>query len=243
MIGGIQPGILQRALGQEHRESGLAARLLLTCPPRVAKTWTDADIDPLIESDVARLVNWLYELKPARGSDGETRPTLVALTAEAKAAYVEYYNAHNVEQVCMSGDLAAAWSKLEEYAARFALVLHFTRLAANDPKLESEERVDAESMRAGICLAEWFKNEARRVYTMLDETEGERDRRRLVEWLQLRAGSATAREVQQGCRWLKASGSAETALNELVKAGSGAWQELPAKSNGGRASRAFVLST
>ncbi|HWB10091.1 MAG TPA: DUF3987 domain-containing protein [Pirellulales bacterium] len=33
VCGGIQPVILHRAWGVEHRESGLAARLLLTCPP------------------------------------------------------------------------------------------------------------------------------------------------------------------------------------------------------------------
>jgi hypothetical protein len=58
--GGIQPAILQRALGPEHRESGLAARLLLTCPPRKAKRWTEADIDPSAEAELIRLFDRLY---------------------------------------------------------------------------------------------------------------------------------------------------------------------------------------
>jgi hypothetical protein len=76
---------------------------------------------------------------------------------------------------------------------------------------------------------------------MLDETDAECDQRRLVEWIQRRGGAATAREVQQGCRWLKGPGAAETALEELVKAGRGSWQPAPSLATGGRPSRVFAL--
>jgi hypothetical protein len=86
--GGIQPAILRRALGLEHRESGLAARLLLACPPRKAKRWTEADIDPSAEAELARLFDRLYELQPTTDDDGEPRPVLVRLSGEAKAAWI-----------------------------------------------------------------------------------------------------------------------------------------------------------
>jgi hypothetical protein len=242
VVGGIPPMILARALSAEHRESGLAARLLLTCPPRKAKRWTDADVDPKAEAELARLVDRLYELQATVNDDGESRPVLVRLTDDAKDAWKAYFNAHANEQVELSGDMAAAWSKLEEYAARLALVLHFIRWAANDPTLTDADRVDIASMNAGISLATWFKHEARRVYAMLDETEADRDQRGLVEWIDRKGGSVTAREVQQGCRWLKQSGAAETALEELVKAGRGAWEPSPAGQRG-QPTRRFKLST
>ena len=86
VCGGIQPAILHRALGIEHRESGLAARLLLTCPPRKAKRWTEADIDPAAEAEIAGLIDRLYELQPTIGDEGEPRPVVVGLTPDAKAA-------------------------------------------------------------------------------------------------------------------------------------------------------------
>jgi hypothetical protein len=92
--------------------------------------------------------------------------------------------------------MAAAWSKLEEYAARLALVVHFIRWAAGD--VADESRLDLASMNAGIVLAKWFKHEARRVYAMLDESDAERDQRRLVEWIGRKGGTVTAREVQHG---------------------------------------------
>ncbi|MDY3561967.1 DUF3987 domain-containing protein [Gemmata sp. JC673] len=242
VAGGIQPGILQRALGAEHRESGLAARLLLACPPRKAKTWTEADIDPRAEAEMAALFDQLYELQPTE-TEGEPQPVLVRLSPAAKSAWTAYYDAHAAEQADLTGDLSAAWSKLEEYAARLALVVHFVRWAAHDPKLANAEIVDAESMAAGITLAGWFKHEARRVYALLSESEADRDRRRLVEWVERRGGRTTAREAQQGCRWLSKAGTAEAALEELVKLGRGSWLPPQTTEKGGRPKRVFTLPT
>jgi hypothetical protein len=242
VIGGIQPSILQRALGTEHRESGLAARMLLCWPSRKAKRWSEADVDASVEAELARVVEQLYQLRSAEDDEGVTRPILVRLTPEAKAAWKAYYNAHANEQVDLSGDLSAVWSKLEEYTARLALVIHFIRWAANDSTLESSDRLDLASMEAAIRLTQWFKREARRVYAMLDETEAERDRRRLLEWIERKGGSVTAREVQMGCRWLREPGAAEGALEEAVKAGMGTWSETKTTAKGGRPARIFVLS-
>jgi hypothetical protein len=243
VTGGIQPGILHRALGAEHRESGLAARLLLTCPPRKAKRWTEADIDPNAETELARLVDRLFDLQPTLSEDGETRPVLVRLAPDAKAAWTAYYNAHAVEQADLTGDLSAAWSKLEEYAARLALVLHFIRCAASGESLTEPAILDAASMTSAICLTMWFKHEARRIYAMLDETDADRDKRRLIEWIDRKGGTVTPREVQQRCRWLKEPGAAEAALEALVRASHGTWQEVSTTAKGGRPTRAFVLST
>jgi hypothetical protein len=109
--------------------------------------------------------------------------------------------------------------------------------------LTNVDRLDADSMNAGIVRAKWFKHEARRVYAMLDESEAGRDQRRLVEWIDRNGSPVAAREVQQGCRWLKAPGAAEAALADLVKAGRGCWQDTQASEKGGRPSRVFTLST
>jgi hypothetical protein len=241
ITGGIQPGILRRVLGREHRESGLLARLLLTWPPRRPKRWTEADIDESVEAELARLVDRLYELQPTTGADGDPRPVLVRLDRDAKIVWRAYYDAHAIEQATLDGDLAAAWSKLEEYAARLALVIHYIRWAACE--VADETRMDVDSMNAGIELAGWFGREARRVYAMLGGSDGGRDHRRLVDWIASRGGTVTARDVQMGCRWLRDGGAAESALEELVRAGRGIWRDIPTTAKGGRPARAFTLST
>ncbi len=151
-----------------------------------------------------------------------------------------YFNAHNAEQLELDGDLGAAWSKLEEVAARLALVIHYVREVADEPGLPRPVAVDAESMRRGIALTEWFKHEARRVYAMLDESEDDTERQKLADWIARKGGSVTAREVQQGHRRFKSVNAAEAALNELVKTGRGRWEPTPAGQRG-HPTRRFVL--
>ena len=242
IAGGIQPGILHRALGLEHRESGLAARLLLACPPRKPKRWTEADIDPEAEAKIGRLFDRLYELEPTVDDDGTPRPVVVELTPDAKPILKTFYNLHADEQVDLAGELSAAWSKLEEYAARLALVIHYARWAAYDPTLQSADAVDAASIAAGVELAQWFKHEARRVYAMLSESDDDRDQRRLVEWIELAGAAVTARDVQRGHRQYRTARDAEAALSELVESGCGRWKSTPGGQRG-QPTRRFILST
>ena len=51
----------------------------------MAKRWTEADIDPAAEAEIARLFDRLYELQPTVGDEGELRPVVVGLTPEAKS--------------------------------------------------------------------------------------------------------------------------------------------------------------
>ena len=130
VCGGIQPGILARVMSAENRESGLLARLLLACPPRRPKRWTEAEVDPDAESRVAEVFEWLFGLLPDADPDGAPCPVVIDLDAAAKAVFVAHYNNHAAELADLDGDLAAAFSKLEETPARLALILHLVRWAA-----------------------------------------------------------------------------------------------------------------
>ena len=242
VTGGIQPAILDRALGIEHRESGLAARMLLTCPPRKPKRWTEADIDPADEAVLARLFDRLYQLQFSQVENGNLQPVVIGMLPDAKLAWTEFYNQHAQEQIDLSGDLSAAWSKLEEYAARLALVIHYVRWAAGDAEAQIADAIDAESMRAGIGLAQWFKAETRRVYALLSESDEDHDQRRLIEWIELKGKSVTAREVQQGNRQYTTSEAAEAALERLRKREAGYWESSPPGKRG-KPTRRFILST
>lgn len=225
IAGGIQPETLRRALGQEHRDNGLAARLLLTCPPRKPKRWTEADVNANTEAAVALVFDRLFGLTPETDDDGDERPRLVTLADDGKRAWVTFYNEHAGEQVNLSGDEAAAWSKLEGYAARLALVVHLTRWAAGDATLRDASRVDEASIAAGVVLARWFGDEARRVYAILGESDEGRESRRLVEWIDRKGGTATVRDLTRGPREYRGDPErAAKALGELVAAGVGRWE-------------------
>jgi hypothetical protein len=241
IAGGIQPETLRRALGQEHRDNGLAARLLLTCPPRTPKRWTEEDVDAATEAAVAAVFERLYALTLEADEAGDEHPRRVTLAADGKRAWVRFYNEHAREQAELSGDDAAAWSKLEGYAARLALVVHMTRWAAEDNTLHDPVRADEASISAGVALARWFGNEARRVYAMLAESNGDREVRRLWELIRRKGGSVSGRELVQASRDYRNVEDAEAALSALVQAGKGSWETPEQRGSGRPKARRFVL--
>ena len=181
--------------------------------------WTDDEVSESAVADVERVIARLNDLEP-QVAGGRNEPRPIRMSGDARKAYRDYCERNGTEQLNLSGDLASAWSKLEEAAARLALVVHCVRAVSGDA---GECELDEVSMRMGIDLAEWFKAEARRIYAFFNETEDEGETRQLADWVGRRGGRCTPREAQQGCRWLKKRGSAREALDGLVKAGVGEW--------------------
>lgn len=236
IIGGIQPEILRRAIGREHLKDGLCARMLLAMPESKPVQWTDATVDPATEKALEDVIDKLLSLEPAADENGNPTPFAVPLSQEAKLIWVEYYNRHRNELSELDDDLAAAWSKLEAYTARFALIFQLCSWATGDA-LPNE--VDEESIRSGIALSDWFGTEAKRVYGVLSETDEQRDRRELVELIERKGGTITTRELTQASRIYRAAGDAEAAIEGLIKAGFGSWKVEPTS---GRPRTTFVLS-
>ena len=195
ITGCIQPGILQRVMTTEHREDGLLARLLVTYPPKRPKRWTEDSISRDVEAAMETLVAALLDLQDEAGEDGHVQTQIVRPTPDAHGLWVGYYDRHAGAQADASGDLAAALSKLEEYAARLALVVHCCRVAYGDATQNNPLELDAKSMASGIALADWFQHEARRVYAMFAEGSADRERRKLMDWIVGRGGSVTPRDL------------------------------------------------
>jgi hypothetical protein len=129
---------------EQFRASGLLARLLAAWPPRLRKRWADVDVDPATVFAYAELLRKLHALTvPAD-------PATVPLSAPAEALWVSFFDEWNRDAEAVSGDLAAAFGKLEGYAARQALVHHAVGTLDAAPSPVSEA-----SMAAGITLARW----------------------------------------------------------------------------------------
>jgi hypothetical protein len=239
VTGSITPGVLAKSLSNEHLEAGLGARLLMAMPPPRPRVWTEATISPQAADAYRDLLERLSRLDFAHDDDGQSVPRVVKLSREAKARWIRFYNFWGKRIAAAEGELAAALSKLEGAAARFALVHH---LVSHPPKKDKESRVELKSILAGIKLCKWFGNEASRIYTMLGESESERSDRRLVEYIHTRGGRITVTQLQRSNnRRYRTAADAESALQALVNAGAGEWQELPSGPKGGRPSRTFTL--
>ena len=122
----------------------------------------------------------------------------------------------------MTGELAAAWSKLEGYSARFALLVHLIRAESSDTTLADVGAVDEQSIAAGVALSRWFGDEAARVYGIIGggaEDPEVREQRELLRVIQECGGEITVRRLMQKCRRYRGKAEdAEAALGRLVAA-------------------------
>ena len=213
ICGGIQPGILQRIWGQDQRESGMAARFLIAYPPRKPKVYSEAIVDPATEQQWTRLIEKIL-------TEQQSTSNQLHLSPEAKAHVVAWLDQHNQEQSAQHGDLAAAFSKLEEIPFRLAIVLHLARYYSG-VDVVSRLEVDQETIEAAITLTEWFKNEARRIYRLFGCKVPPSPQQTLHKWLKEQGEPVTPRDVAMNLREYRGRGGSErarAALESLVAA-------------------------
>lgn len=208
VIGTIQPSVLADTMHNGTGvASGMLARLLLVMPPQRPKRWTDDELSADTAKAMQIVANRLRD-DLEHDSDGDRiKPIDLSITPEARRRAKAFVNSHGLETYSQTESLAAAWSKLEAYAFRFALLDHLIRWASGDD-LSCDGPIGVESMQAGIELSRWFGAEAERAYAGMGFSEpsstpedaGERHVDRLAEWLESHGGSATEREIGRGPR-------------------------------------------
>jgi len=238
LAGMIQPGILAGMLTVADFASGLVARMLLSMPPIPRRVWReDGGLAASVEAGYGAMIDRLLSL-PVHS---ECEPPASTLTPEAKRVWGRYFEDLNGELALADDRERAMLSKLEGGAARLALVVHLGRWASGESV--DPERIDEESMTSGIAVAQWFADQARRVYAMIDETEAERADRELVEMIQRNGGTVTKRELQQRSRArFPTAEAAQDALDGLQADGLGRWEYPKPGPQGGHPDARFVLT-
>jgi hypothetical protein len=240
ICGTIQPRVLSRAISPGRRESGFLARFLLACPPRVSPEWSEKEVSEELSSRMQQLFDRLFGLATVSSGAEEPSDSVVTLSPEASELFQAFFRRQGVRTEERVGDLAAAFTKLTETAGRLALIFHCVRNA--DGGVPRATELSQESMESGVQLAEWFCLETERVYQIFSGASP--DRQRLVDWIATKGGRVTPREVQQGCRWLRAPGLALRALDDLVATKHGSWeQQSPSEGAGRPTGVCFVLKS
>lgn len=217
ITGTIQPRTLKRCFNEENLENGLASRFLLTNPPSKPRRWSEADISKETDRDYRSLVEKLYELKANRDQNGFQTPKLVDFSQEAKTLWIEFYDLHQVETDRFFGPVKWLLQKVTRHAARLALVHHCIRVAMRETS--DENVIDLESVTAGVEMAKWFGDEAKRIYVLLDETPSEKETRDVKDFLVNHGGQATARDLIRLSKKWRTMDAAEAALRAAKKSG------------------------
>jgi hypothetical protein len=203
------------------RDQGMLSRLLLASPATLAgqRIWREPpkSLDAPMKRYVLAIMTALECSAPAANEAGnELSPSVLDLSAGAKAAWVAVYN--QIE-AAMAPDGALenvrdVASKAAENAARIAGVLTIIE----NP---GATVIEAEAMTAGCELALWYVAEAVRLFDAYRLPPSMRNAIRLLEWLQVKGKPEIAvREIMQfGPSSLRRKADAEAALAVLEEHG------------------------
>ncbi len=245
--GGVQPGVLQTAMGRGYFQSGFAARMFMVAPQRTPMRWTDATVNDQLLAGMDELFGRLYALDFRTNPDdpaGAGVPHDLPLSSEGQRVWVQFFNnLADMREVVGDEDVEAFYSKLIGAAGRLALIDHCIRCVTGG--VDDEFRVGVESVRAGIALGEWFRHEGERVYLMFGVSEAQTRQDALIRWIIGKGGRVTARELaHSGIRRFQGDvGASHAALKELKAAGLGALEHpAPGPKGGQPPSATFTLA-
>ena len=209
ITGSIQPDILRKALAGENTENGLAARFLICEPPIKPKCWSDDEVEPLLLKSMEILFQGLFEI-PCN-----SKPMKCYFSKSARARFVQFVNQHGIETTNVKGAIAAAYSKLEAYCLRFALLFHLIDLIEGRAE-NFKDRLQLDNLERAIQLVEWFKWQTQRVYKSLQGYDP--DVFELVKLIRDEFyGEISSDELRKAKSKYRGSGSSQDALDELQR--------------------------
>lgn len=231
LTGMTQPKIVRPILAGENTDSGMAARLLFVFPPPgSALVLNPAPIDPTLKDELRAIYKRLLALMPVVGRDvAIPDPVAVPLSSEAKSVFDAFRTDLHEQKKSLDDDapMMAAIPKMEGTAARAALILHVIENEHGAP-WNGTDKISRATMEAGVAIAKWFLNEARRVYA--DFTAQERVERNPGDmeaklWRYVNRHSRleySFRELHRGAH-LKPASAAEALIDRLVAEGKARW--------------------
>lgn len=235
VAGAIQPEALAKLLtanGGEMVDGGTAARLLLAMPPTFPTEYREVEPDARTLADMHALVRHLLQV-PWHQEHSKDVPLAIPLAEDAKPLWTTYHDAMQKRRYAEGdGRIRKAMSKIERYMLRFALIVHECNEAS--PGRFRKGKIQAEELKAGIIIADWFEAEAHRVYATLTLASDEhhnghdfqrnRAKAKVLEVARHNAGIIDVRTVQRaaGRRIAGNAHEAHRLMKELAEEGKGA---------------------
>lgn len=233
--GTIQPGILAKCFTDESRQNGLASRLWMTYPKSVPIRWNDKVVSHSAKSDYRGLVRDLWAMRPSEIDDDKWPvPSTLPFNRESQQLFGEFLNRTGEDAFSSAEDTRAAMVKFIGRCARIAGVLHCCE-QVNGEAMDAFE-IQAETVQRAIRISDWALTETARIYRLLTESDEVRLLRSMADWLKIKGGRMTARDVARNRRDVESTEQAELILIQMVNAGLGHWQDI-------HKSREFILNS
>jgi len=225
ICGAIQPSILRKRLGEnpDYFHSGFIARFLLSMPPDEPIKLNRHRLTDTERSGYEKFITSILSVREKTLVEGKVKPIVFDISSEAFDLLVEYQHKHADLAVYETENNSGAEGKFMTNAARIALILHVADLYDSGKSISASIPISATTMRNACIIAEWFVNEAKRIYASLvgGQVEGEltADQREVMKVLRRINKPATPREMKRPSRVLQRMDNLDEVLQELVRLG------------------------
>jgi hypothetical protein len=233
ILGAIPPGKLPVLDAGNDGEDGFIHRILFVYPRRLgARSWDWHGLSPETAGLWADVVDGLYGLEMDEDSSGSPTPHVLSLAPEACPMWKEWYDGHvaRLEAPDLDELHRASIPKAVAHAARLALIVHLLRHACGEPV--SVDEVDAESLRRGLRLIEYFEGHRKAVYAHLRQPKEATRAQRAIAWIRAHGGACNpTRLVQNSVAGVRGKKAAQALMKELADLGYGHVEPCRARNN------------
>jgi hypothetical protein len=237
----VQPAAVAALFADDEAEGrGLLARFAVVAPPSMIgkREARPAGVPRHLR---AKWRSALFALLDVRVPD---EPVEVGLDRDADRVLLQLQR--DIEADLGDGDLAdrtGFGSKLAGAGLRIALTLHALSTWAEGGKPQDAPPISAETMRCAVAWTDYLRAAERHARSVIGGTGEDRDRSRLVEWIERKGGTVTVRDLRNGpAPWRGDTARSRDALAELAEAGFGSFGWTTPAESGGRPTERFVLS-
>ena len=209
VVGNLTPDMLGGLREAQGRSDGFVERILFAFPePRPKPYWNDDGIPDEARKGWAEVVDRLRARPMALSEERKPCPHVIRFAPDAKAAWIEWYD-RNVDEVNApgfdAGELAVE-GKLQDFAARLALILHLLHLAC-DPTTDDFGTIPPVSKWAvsgAIALWGYFRAHHRRARWFMNGGVESPAARAVLDWVRRNGrGEFTVKELLDNLRWLR----------------------------------------
>lgn len=168
VIGTMQKRILTELAKGERSANGFVDRILFVLLRNEQSTrWTMKQPETDVAAEWKGILSKLMELEIATDENSDIVPAIIPFTEEAMTRLFEWQ--HNLSDKCdrePNETLVGIYCKLQVYAIRFCLIVQMARWACGE---SGKDVIDILSVERAISLAEYFKETAVKVQTILKE--------------------------------------------------------------------------
>ena len=164
ILGSIQPGVLQKLLGDFEDCNGNWARFMFVWQPLAASSM----VPDGGKFDLTELIAWLYEELDRTSSSA---PKKYALTPDAFKLFCEAYNSLEQRRIdpATTPAMQNVWGKSEGRIGKIAINLHRTE-AVFKGEIPSE-LIERHTIKAAIALTYFSAQQVQAIYTMLGPSD------------------------------------------------------------------------